>query len=137
MIGFSEALRSELRRDGIAVSVLCPPDTATPGFERENLTKPPETHAVSAGASMLSADDVADALLAGMAKRSFLIIPGREARLGHLVKRFFPGVVERVMDRQVRARAAAESAETQSGIRGAGCLPRLAADRGCSPAPTR
>lgn len=102
VIGFSEALRSELARDGITVSVLCPPDTATPGFERENLTKPRETHAVSARTRILTADDVADALLAGMAKRSFLIIPGREARLSHLAKRWLPGVVQRVLDRQVR-----------------------------------
>src|SRR5215470_10645126 len=103
LVGFSEALRSELAGDGIAVSVLCPPDTQTPGFERENATKPPETHAVSAGASILTAEEVADALLAGMAKRSFLIIPGRQARFSHLAKRLFPGLVERVVARQVRA----------------------------------
>ena len=67
--------------------MLCPPDTDTPGFARENATKPAETRAVSAGASVLSAEQVADALLAGMAKRSFLIIPGREARFAYLVKR--------------------------------------------------
>jgi short-subunit dehydrogenase len=102
VVGFSEALRSELASHGITVSVLCPPDTRTPGFERENATKPPETRAVSAGASVLSAEQVADALLAGIAKRSFLIIPGRTARLGHLLKRLLPRLVERVMDRQVR-----------------------------------
>jgi short-subunit dehydrogenase len=102
VVGFSEALRSELQRDGITVSVLCPPDTQTPGFARENTTKPPETHAVSARASVLSAEQVADALLAGMAKRSFLIIPGREARTGHLVKRLLPRWFERAVNRQVR-----------------------------------
>ena len=102
VVGFSEALRSELAPRGICVSVLCPPDTDTPGFARENTTKPPETQAVSAGASVLSADEVADALLAGMAKRAPLIIPGRQARLSHLVKRLFPRLVERVMNRQIR-----------------------------------
>ena len=101
LIGFSEALRAELRRDGVAVSVLCPPDTDTPALAAENRTKPPETHAVSAGASLLSADAVADALLAGIARRRFLIIPGREARLAYLAKRLFPGLVAWVMDRQV------------------------------------
>jgi short-subunit dehydrogenase len=103
LVGFSEALRSELAADGIVVSVLCPPDTQTPGFERENATKPPETHAVSAGARILTAEQVADALLAGMAKGAFLIIPGRQARFSHLVKRLFPGIVERVVAYQVRA----------------------------------
>ena len=103
LVGFSEALRSELACEGIIVSVLCPPDTQTPGFERENVSKPPETHAVSAGARILTAEQVADALLAGMAKRAFLIIPGREARFSHLVKRLFPGLVEWIVARQVRA----------------------------------
>jgi short-subunit dehydrogenase len=102
VIGFSEALRSELARDRITVSVLCPPDTATPGFERENATKPPETRAVSAAARVLTAEQVADALIAGMAKRTFLIVPGRDARLAHLAKRLVPRLVERIMDRQVR-----------------------------------
>lgn len=39
VIGFSEALRSELKPRGIGVSVLCPPDTDTPGFHEENRTK--------------------------------------------------------------------------------------------------
>jgi 3-dehydrosphinganine reductase len=102
LVGFSEALRSELARHRISVSVLCPPDTQTPGFERENVTKPPETHAASAGASILSPEQVADALLAGMAKRRFLIIPGRSARFAHLAKRLLPRLVDWVMDRQIR-----------------------------------
>jgi 3-dehydrosphinganine reductase len=101
LIGFSEALRSELRRDGIAVSVLCPPDTDTPGLAAENQSKPPETHAVSAGASVLGADAVAAALLDGIVRERFLIIPGREARFAYLMKRFFPGLVTWVVDRQV------------------------------------
>jgi 3-dehydrosphinganine reductase len=102
VVGFSEALRSELQRDRITVSVLCPPDTRTPGFEVENATKPAETRALSAGTSVLTAEQVADELLAGMAKRAFLIIPGRAARLGYLAKRFVPRLVERIMDRQIR-----------------------------------
>jgi len=101
LVGFSEALRNEVARDGIRVAVLCPPDTQTPGFEHENRTKPPETQAASAGASILTAEQVADALLDGLARRRFLIIPGREARFGYFMKRFFPGIVARVLDRQV------------------------------------
>jgi 3-dehydrosphinganine reductase len=102
IVGFSEALRSELLPHGIAVSVLCPPDTATPGFDTENRTKPEETRAISAGATLLGPDDVAQALLVGMRRRRFLIVPGASARLVVLMKRFFPSVVMRVMDRTVR-----------------------------------
>src|SRR5262249_29487896 len=102
VVGFSEALRSELAPDGITVSVLCPPDTQTPGFERENANKPTETHVLSAGASILTADEVADALIAGMAKRRFLIIAGREARFGYLLRRSCRGLATGLVARGVR-----------------------------------
>jgi 3-dehydrosphinganine reductase len=101
LVGFSEALRSELRPHGITVSVLCPPDTDTPGFVTENLTKPEETRAISATAQVLPPAAIADALLRGMARRTFLIIPGRDGRLGVLAQRLVPGVVRWVMDRTV------------------------------------
>ena len=101
LVGFSEALRSELKPHGITVSVLCPPDTDTPGFATENQTKPEETRAISATAKVVSPDAVADELLRGMARERFLIIPGFDSRLGVLAKRFVPGVVQRVMDRTV------------------------------------
>jgi hypothetical protein len=41
------------------VGVAYPPDTLTPGFARENLTKPPETAAVSALVKPVSAAHVA------------------------------------------------------------------------------
>ena len=105
VVGFSEALRGELKPYGITVSVLCPPDTDTPGFAVENTTKPPETVAISAQAKVLTPDEVADALLDGMARRAPLIIPGRDAKLSALVKRLAPGLVERTMDRAIaRAR---------------------------------
>src|SRR6185503_5941588 len=55
LVGYSEALRAELKLVGIEVSVLCPPDTDTPGFATENRTKPEETKAISASARLMSA----------------------------------------------------------------------------------
>jgi len=107
LVGFSEALRSELKPRGITVSVLCPPDTDTPGLATENLTKPEETRAIAASARVMTADAVAAALIRGMAKRSLLIIPGSDGTLAVLAKRFLPGLVERMMDRSIRKVAAA------------------------------
>lgn len=102
LVGFSEALRSELKAYNITVSVLCPPDTDTPGLEVENETKPKETRAIAAAAKVMTPDAVADALIHGMARRSFLIIPGVDGRMSVLAKRLFPGLVERVVDRTIR-----------------------------------
>jgi 3-dehydrosphinganine reductase len=102
IIGFSEALRSELRPHGIGVSVLCPPDTDTPGFAVENSTKPDETKAISEGARLMSSHAVAQALFRGMAKGRFIIIPGASGRLSVLLKRWFPALVNRIMDDAVQ-----------------------------------
>ncbi|MEI2640182.1 MAG: SDR family oxidoreductase [Microthrixaceae bacterium] len=57
--GLAESLRSELRPDGIAVSVIYPPDTDTPGFAKENEHKPVETAAISGTIRPKSANEVA------------------------------------------------------------------------------
>ncbi len=101
IVGFSEALRSELKPYGIGVSVLCPPDTDTPGFAVENLTKPPETVAVSEGGGLMRPQEVAAALLKGVRKGRFYILPGN-ARTIFYLKRFAPWLVDAVMDRQIR-----------------------------------
>ena len=46
--GLMDALRAEVGARGVFVACAYPPDTLTPGFETENLIKPPETAAVSA-----------------------------------------------------------------------------------------
>ncbi|MDI6873917.1 MAG: SDR family oxidoreductase [Actinomycetota bacterium] len=101
VVGFSEALRSEARRYGIGVSVLCPPDTDTPGFAVENLTKPPETRAISEGGGLMQPEEVAEALIRGMRKGEFIIGPG-SAKMIYRLKRFFPWLVDLVTERGIR-----------------------------------
>jgi short-subunit dehydrogenase len=102
VIGFSEALKSEGEAFGIRVSVLCPPDTDTPGLAEENLTKPPETRAISSTAKLMSADEVARALLAGIKKGHFYIIPGFDGKLAVMVKRHAPWLLEAIMRRAMK-----------------------------------
>ena len=100
--GLSEALRSELKPFGITVSVLCPPDTQTPGFDVENLTKPEETKVLSESAKVMTSDAVAKGFIKGIKKGKFMIIPGFDGKLTYLAKRLVPGIVEMVMNSTVR-----------------------------------
>ena len=102
LVGFSEALGSELKQHNIMVSVLCPPDTDTPGLAEENKNKPPETRAISAKARPLTADAVADALLQGMRKGRPIIIAGMDGKLTCLMKRISPTFVTWMMERAIR-----------------------------------
>ncbi|MEW6554911.1 MAG: SDR family oxidoreductase [Actinomycetota bacterium] len=101
LMGLTESLKSELKPCGVGVSILCPPDTDTPGFEVENRNKPPETAAVSEGGGLMQPDEVAKALIKGMEKGKFVIAPG-SAKTIYLLKRFFPWLVDMVMDQGIR-----------------------------------
>ena len=66
--GLMDTLRAELRPHGVRVSCAYPPDTDTPGFARENETKPPETVAVSAGIKVMPPAKVAARIVHGIEK---------------------------------------------------------------------
>jgi len=102
MIGFSETIRSELKRYGIRVSVLCPPDTDTPGFELENRTKPEETKAISGTVKLMDPDEVARALIRGVRKGRFMIFANAEGRLIHLLKRLAPSLLDWIIERDIK-----------------------------------
>jgi 3-dehydrosphinganine reductase len=78
--GLAEALRSELAPDGIAVSVVYPPDTDTPQFREELRLRPEATSRVAGTAGVLSPDRVALAILRGIRRGRFAIAPGLEMR---------------------------------------------------------
>jgi 3-dehydrosphinganine reductase len=78
--GFSDALRLELKPLGIRVSVVFPPDTDTPGLNRENATKPFETLAAFS-TKVVSADSVANETIKGLRRGQYTIIPGFENKL--------------------------------------------------------
>jgi short-subunit dehydrogenase len=94
VIAFSAALREEMRSSGVMVSVLCPPDTDTPGYRAENEFKPPETARLSGKCGLLTPEQVADTLMAGLGRRQFLIIPGHRARIAAWLQRHCPGALE-------------------------------------------
>jgi 3-dehydrosphinganine reductase len=97
--GFSEALRAEMKPYGIRVSVVYPPDTDTAELAYENQFKPPETKAVNSAASIMSADQVAAAILKGVARGKRNIFPNFEGalyyRLGDLIYPFQEMIIAR------------------------------------------
>lgn len=58
LVGLAQVLHMELVHTPINVCCAYPPDTDTPGFQQENLTKPPETHLISEDGGMAKPQDV-------------------------------------------------------------------------------
>ena len=102
IIGFSEALKQELSRYNIAVQVLCPPDTDTPGYAAEYQTKPEETKRLSAYAKLLQPQEVAKQAIRGIERNSFMIIPGADGKFSYWLKRHLPIVADMIMNMMLR-----------------------------------
>ena len=104
LVGFSECLRMDLKRYNIHVSVFCPPEVDTPMTDLMLKTSPPESRALVKMTGLMRAEKAADALLKGIQKKNFLIIPGYMANNSYFYKRVFPALTRLVMD-MVVARA--------------------------------
>ncbi|MCL7041022.1 hypothetical protein MKW94_009615 [Papaver nudicaule] len=71
--GLGEALQMELISDDIHVSLIFPPDTATPGLIEEKKRRPRVTKKIAACSSSLTADEVARKTLNGIKSGTFLV----------------------------------------------------------------
>lgn len=61
--GLAESLLMELVGTGVSLTLAFPPDTDTPGFEKEELTKPEETKLISGSGGLQSPDNVGKQLV--------------------------------------------------------------------------
>lgn len=112
VVALSETLSHELHPFGVAVSVVCP------SFFKTNLAdsmkgEDAEMNAVARRLiekSPRTADEIATAVLTGIAKQRFLIIPDRPALLSWRTKRFARPLYDRRM-RKLSARAQSRAAD--------------------------
>lgn len=101
--GLSDVLRAELRPYGIDFSIVYPPDTDTPQLAYENQFKPSETRALAAlgGGKALSAEEVARAILDGVARKRYAITPGIETALVYRLVGLLGDLQYPIMDRLI------------------------------------
>lgn len=102
VVGLAEVLRVELAPRGINVSVCCPGELPTPLVEKERLTLDPVAGKLKDVAGTEPLDTACDAMLRGMAKNRFMLIPGVRPRLTAWGVRHFPSLMRRITDLLVR-----------------------------------
>jgi NAD(P)-dependent dehydrogenase (short-subunit alcohol dehydrogenase family) len=107
VVALSEQLRAEVEPRGVRVSVLCPSffrtnlcesgigNPAAMGMARKLMDSAPDT-----------VDSVADRVVADAARDVFMILPTRREPMRWRLKRWFPALYRRLLERQLRGRAA-------------------------------
>jgi 3-dehydrosphinganine reductase len=80
----AETLWIELKPRDITVTLCLPPDTDTPMLAAEQPLRPAVTRRIAAGAPVLSPETVAQAILQGIDKGRFLVLPGWQIKLLYL-----------------------------------------------------
>lgn len=98
MHGFFESLRSEVRAQGVDVTLVCPSFVAT-GIDRHALGPDgrPARHAQVVVGQRLTPESVADRIHAGVERRRRLLLIGRTARQAWWISRLAPSLYERLM----------------------------------------
>ena len=93
VVGLSDVLRVELQQFGINLSLVLPPDTDTPSYHHENLTKPLITHKISGTVKLMQPEVLAGLIMKKIVKGSYRIIPGTSSRIVYHLNRFFPDLL--------------------------------------------
>jgi 3-dehydrosphinganine reductase len=93
LVGMAEALRQELKKYKIRVTVVCPPEVETPFIDAEIGKLPAEGKAVKMMAGRLNVEESATAIIRGIRKNSFFIVPGKMAKFSWFSKRFMPSFI--------------------------------------------
>lgn len=101
IVGFAEALRQEMLPHGVRVGVFYPPTTDTPGLAEENETKPALTWAIEGTSRKFTAEQVAGAILAGIARGRFVSMIGVDSWAVYYLSRWVPWLVRWVIDREL------------------------------------
>ncbi len=101
VMGFTEALRFEMKPEGITVHVVCPPDTDTPALAFEHTLRPPETDVIAGNIKPIPAEKVAAAIVRGVERGTYLIIPDALSAFYFRLKGLLPELFFAIVDGDV------------------------------------
>jgi 3-dehydrosphinganine reductase len=102
IMGFTEALRFELKPEGIGVHVVCPPDTDTPALAYEHTLRPKETDVIAGNIKPIAPEKVAEAIAKGVARGTYYIIPDGLSSFYFRLKGLLPELFFSIVDGDVK-----------------------------------
>lgn len=92
LVGFAECLRSELKQQGIHLSLVCPPEVDTPMLLDERETIPSEIRMLKNMAGHLKPEFVAAQVLRAIVRKKFMVVPGFRAKWLWYTQRLTPAL---------------------------------------------
>ena len=96
--GLTHTLRAELKPQNIAFNLVCPTEFETPMVFGIQANRTPENDALIHTIPVSTVDEVADAVIVGMEKDRYLIIPGWTTKMIERVYRWFPRLGRLITD---------------------------------------
>lgn len=101
IVGLTDTLRAELKPLNIKFHLVCPGEFQSPMVDELNTYRSTENRVVTQTVTVLSLDVVADKVIKGIQKDSYLIIPGIIARFLEMTCRWFPSISRVIIDYQI------------------------------------
>lgn len=101
--GFSRALRIELKPYNIKVSLLCPPNTNTPGLDTENEHKPQAVLATEEKLTPMDPEAVARVVVQKLNGNPWLIIPGKDGWTAYWANRLSTRLINWIVRRPLNS----------------------------------
>lgn len=92
VLGFTEALRLELKPQGIDVTVVCPPEFDGPMVEAIADSRTAEGKYLAQSAGVMTAEQVAKETFAGIKKKKAVLLVGRNSKILAGFNRWFPSL---------------------------------------------
>ncbi len=90
VLGMAQCLRAEYAPKGITISVICPPEIDTPMVQTEIQTMHPATRVLKDIAGRLTLTEAIPQITRGLARKQFMVIPGKMAKATYWLNRLTP-----------------------------------------------
>ncbi|MGQ9843889.1 MAG: SDR family oxidoreductase [Spirochaetota bacterium] len=97
VFGLADCLRSEFKENGIALSVICPPEVDTPFLQEELKTIPKKAKRIKRITGVLSAEKIAQTIMKSILTKKFMVVPGFMSKTSWLLHRLLNGYGTRVL----------------------------------------
>jgi 3-dehydrosphinganine reductase len=98
VVGFTDALRYELKPEGVGVHLVCPGEFDSPMVDDVDTYRTPENKAHTQTIPKLPVEPIAQAVIDGLREDRYLIVPGVRTRVFAGLIRWFPALARALGD---------------------------------------